>query len=105
LTTLRAVVKFTNMKAQIILNQRQAISENAFVEMVVWRVSSPISGSIHSFKYRLALVVNGCCVLRYDNETGKGDHKHMGGHEIPYAFTTPQALLNDFWNDVDNWRY
>ena len=93
------------MKAQIILNQRQPISENAFVEMVVWSVPSPISGSTHSFKYRLALVVNGCCVLRYDNETSKGDHKHMGEREIPYAFTSPQALLNDFWNDVDNWRY
>lgn len=93
------------MKAQIILNQRQPIAENAFVEMVVWSVPSPISGSIHSFKYRLALVVNGYCVLRYYNEAGKGDHKHMGEHEIPYAFTTSQALLNDFWNDVDNWRY
>jgi Family of unknown function (DUF6516) len=92
------------MKAQILLNQRQPIAENAFVEMVVWHVPSPISGIIHSFKYRLALVVNGCCVLRYDNETGKGDHKHMGEHEIPYDFTTPQTLLNDFWNDVDNWR-
>lgn len=92
------------MKVQILLSQRQPISENAFVEMVVWRVPSPISGSTHGFKYRLALVVNGSCVLRYDNEVGKGDHKHLGEHEIPYIFTTPQALLNDFWKDVDNWR-
>jgi hypothetical protein len=52
------------------INQRQPISENAFVEMVVWRVPSPVSGSTHGFKYRLALVVNGCCALRYDNEAG-----------------------------------
>lgn len=104
MTTYRAVVKFTNMKAHVLLNQRQPISENAFVEMVVWRVSSPISGSAHSFKYRLALVVNGYCVLRYDNEAGKGDHKHINEREIPYVFTTPQALLDDFWNDVENWR-
>lgn len=92
------------MKAQILLSQRQPISENAFVEMVVWKVPSPISGSTHGFKYRLALVVNGSCVLLHDNEVGKGDHKHLGEHEIPYIFTTPQALLNDFWKDVDNWR-
>lgn len=92
------------MKAQILLNQRQPISENAFVEMVVWRVPAPISGSIHDFKYRLAFVVNGSCVLRYDNEAGKGDHKHLGEHETPYVFTTPQALLDDFWADADNWR-
>lgn len=86
------------------LNQRQPVSKNAFVEMVVWRVPVPLSGSTHGFKYRLALVVNGCCVLRYDNEAGKGDHKHIKELEIPYVFTTPQNLLKDFWNDVDNWR-
>ena len=86
------------------LNERRIVAENAFVEMVVWRLPPPLSGSRHSYKYRLALVVNGCCVLRYDNETGKGDHKHEGEKEIPYVFTTPQALLEEFWNEVDNWR-
>lgn len=86
------------------LNERHSLSEISFVEIVVWRLSSPLSGSHHDFKYRLALVVNGRCVLRYDNETGKGDHKHEGEEEIPYFFTTPQALLYDFWNDADNWR-
>ncbi len=88
----------------MMLNQRQTISERAFVEMVVWRVPSPGSGSSHGFKYRLAFVVNGSCVLRYDNEEGKGDHKHIAGREVPYVFTTPSALLDDFWNEVDNWR-
>jgi len=64
--------------------------------MRVWRVPSPVSGSTHGFKYRLALVVNGCCALRYDNEAGKGDHKHMGEREVPFVFTPPQALLDDF---------
>ena len=86
------------------LNERHVVSEDAFVEMVVWRVSSPVAGSLHGFKYRLAFVVNGRCVLRYDNEHGKGDHKHVGKDETPYVFTTPQILLDDFWNDVDNWR-
>lgn len=92
------------MKAHVLLNQRQPLSENVFAEMVVWRVPSPVAGSIHAFKYRLALVVDGSCVLRYDNEAGKGDHKHAGDTEMPYVFTTPQALLQDFWSDVDNWE-
>jgi len=87
------------------LNERHILSENAFVEMVVWSLSSPLSKSHHGFKYRLALVVNGNCVLRYDNEAGKGDHKHIGEDEITYTFTTSKALLEDFWNDVDNWRF
>jgi hypothetical protein len=49
-------------------------------------------------------VVNGICVLRYDNEAGKGDHKHRGAEEIPYRFRSPQLLLNDFWHEVDTWR-
>ena len=85
-------------------NERHIISEDAFAEIVVWRLPSPIHGSGHGFKYRLAFVINGRCVLRYDNETCKGDHKHIGDEKSPYIFTTPNALLNDFWNDVDNWR-
>lgn len=105
LTTLSSVVTLSNMYADLLFNQRRTISENAFVEMVVWRLGLPLPGSCHSFKYRLALVVSGVCVLRYDNEAGNGDHKHIGKMEIPYAFTTPKALLDDFWNDVDTWRY
>ena len=104
MTTLGAVVIVSNMNADLMLNERHIISENSFAEMVVWRLPSPLSGSHHNFKYRLALVVNGRCVLRYDNEAGKGDHRHMGEEEYPYVFTTPTVLLDDFWNDVDNWR-
>jgi hypothetical protein len=94
----------SNMKAEPLLHDRLVIAEDAFVELVVWRVPSPVPSSAHGFKYRLALVVNGECVLRYDNEAGKGDHKHFDGEQIPYAFTMPEQLLADFWNDVDRWR-
>jgi hypothetical protein len=92
------------MNAKLMLNERDIVSEDSFVEMVVWSLTSPLFGSHHYFKYRLALVVNGRCVLRYDNEPGKADHKHIGDEEFLYLFTTPKALLDDFWNDVDNWR-
>jgi hypothetical protein len=105
LTTVTGVVIISNMSATLMLNERHILSENAFVEMVVWLLASPLSKSRHRFKYRLALVVKGNCVLRYDNEPGKGDHKHIGESEIPYVFTTSKELLKDFWNDVDNWRF
>lgn len=92
------------MDARLLLNERHIVSEKAFVELVVWQLPLPLPGSNHSFKYRLALVVSGSCVLRYDNESGKGDHKHVGHNEHPYLFSTPKALLDDFWNDVDTWR-
>jgi hypothetical protein len=52
----------------------------------------------------LAYVVRGVCVLRYDNEAGKGDHRHVGPVETAYRFTTPAQLLADFWAEVDRWR-
>ena len=92
------------MKATPLLRERRVVSEGAFVELVVWQVLSLVPGSAHAFKYRLAFVVNGVCVLRYDNEAGKGDHKHVGEEQMPYTFITPAQLLEDFWNDVDRWR-
>jgi hypothetical protein len=70
----------------------------------IWQVPEPVRGSAHSLKYALAYVVSGTCVLRYDNEAGKGDHKHIGAAEAPYRFTTPDKLLADFWRDVDEWE-
>jgi hypothetical protein len=42
--------------------------------------------------------------LRYDNEAGKGDHRHLGSNEVAYPFRDPAQLLRDFWSDVDRWR-
>lgn len=92
------------MKAELLLHERHQLTANSFAELRVWRVPKPVRGSGHDFKYALALIVDGMCVLRYDNEAGKGDHKHFGQAEFDYAFTTPAQLLADFWNDVDQWR-
>ena len=105
LTTAARNVRLFIMDATLLLNERYTVSANIFVEMVVWSLPSATLGSKHGFKYRLALVVDGCCVLRYDNEAGKGDHKHIGENEVPYDFTTPKSLLEDFWNDVNHRRF
>lgn len=92
------------MKAVLLLDERRAIDLNRFVELAVWQVPRPVRASSHLFKYRLAFVVEGNCVLRYDNETGKGDHRHVGAVESPYTFSTPEQLYADFMADVTNWR-
>ena len=92
------------MKAEPLIKQRLVIDDNSFAELTLWRVPQSVKGSLHAFKYRLAFVADGICILRYDNEVGKGDHKHIGNVEYTYVFTTPQRLLVDFWNDVDAWR-
>jgi hypothetical protein len=91
----------SNMKAELLIKERLSQTENSFVELVLWRLPSSMVSSDHVFKYRLAFVVDGVCVLRYDNEAGKGDHKHVGEVETAYMFESPRRLLADFWNDVE----
>jgi hypothetical protein len=94
----------SNMKAVQLISTRIAYSEFAFAELVLWRLPKPVEGSPHGFKYRLAYVVRGECVLRYDNEVGKGDHRHFAGAESNYRFTTPDRLIADFQRDIQRWN-
>lgn len=105
MTTDSSFAIIPDMTARLMLNERHILAENAFVEIVVWRLSESLSTSLHRYKYRLAFVVDGNCKVCYDNEAGRGDHKHIGDNETPYVFILPQALLDDFWNDVEKWRY
>ena len=89
----------SNMRAEPLLDERHVLGESAFVELVVWRVPSPVRGSRHEYRYRLSLVVDGECVLRY--EAGKGDHRHVREKEHEYRFNGVEQLLDDFWNDVE----
>jgi hypothetical protein len=88
------------MRATPLLDERLTLEEDAFVELVVWRLDRPLEGCEHRFKYRLAYVIRGNCVVRYDNEAGKGDHRHVGKRERPYGFTSLDRLQADFWADV-----
>jgi hypothetical protein len=88
----------------VLHQERHVLAEDTFVEIVVWRVPRSLRGSVHRPKYRLALVVAGECVLRYDNEAGKGDHRHLGDVETPYASRGYDELVSDFWAEVESWR-
>jgi hypothetical protein len=92
------------MKATELLRTRVLFGESAFAELVLWKVPEPVAGSAHEFKYRLAYVVDGACVVRYDNEAGKGDHRHFGERENAYTFRTPEKLIADFERDIARWN-
>jgi hypothetical protein len=93
------------MKAAELISMRIVYAESSFADLVLWRLQKPIKGSSHQFKYRLAFVVSGECVLRYDNKSGKGDHRHFGGKETDYIFTTPDKLIADFQRDIARWNH
>jgi len=103
LTFVAAVVIDDNMKAALLLRRRIALAEDAFAELVLWSLPRSVPGSAHPYKYRLAFVVRGECVLRYDNEAGKGDHTHFGDREEQYRFVTADRLVSDFMSDIRRW--
>jgi len=43
-------------------------------------------------------------VLRFDNEAGKGDHKHLDEIEVAYMFTNLDTLQADFWAEIKRRR-
>jgi hypothetical protein len=95
----------SNMRAELLIRRRAILAEDAFAEIVVWRLLRAVPPAKHTFKYRLAYVVEGECVLRYDNELGKGDHRHYGDSEGIYRFSTPERLLADFGADIRRWNH
>lgn len=92
------------MKAGALTKRRVVVAMDAFVEVVVWRLPVPLAPSTHRFKCRLACVVRGECVVLYDSERGKGDHRHFGGRETPYRFISPERLVADFDSDRERWN-
>ena len=88
------------VKATLLVRRRIEYADNRFAEVVVWILDRPLPGSKHLYKYRLAYVVDEVCVLRFDNEAGKGDHRHMGDQEFDYLFRSIEALLSDFERNV-----
>ena len=91
------------MAANLVLNDKRALG-HGIVQVVVWDLPTPVPPSGHRFKYRLVYVVDGQRVVGYDNERGKGDHRHLRGVESPYNFVDIPTLLRDFWADVEAHR-
>jgi Family of unknown function (DUF6516) len=89
-----------NMKAALLLKERLPFDEQSFAELISWRLLQPMPGSTHPYKYRLAFIVGEKCVLRYDNEAGKGDHRHSLSRELTYVFASPEKLVKDFLREA-----
>jgi uncharacterized protein DUF6516 len=87
------------MKAVLLLQRRVVLAQDAFVELVIWRLSQHLAPSTHRFKYRLAYVVEGECVVLYDS-----DHRHFDRTQRAYDFSSTERLLADFNSDIARWN-
>src|SRR4051795_8325837 len=84
--------------------QRIDYDDGGIVEMVIWRFPALVLPSAHGLKYSLFYGRPGVREVGYDNERGKGDHRHFRGREMSYGFTSVERLMADFWSDVSRVR-
>jgi hypothetical protein len=92
------------MKATLLFRLKHELDDGTIVEMVIWRVPRSVPGSHHGFKYRLYFGRERQRLVGYDNERGKGDHRHVLGREFAYRFTSPERLISDFLADAADVR-
>ena len=88
-------------KATRIFYDKAVLPDGAVVEMVIWQLPAPNAEREHALKYRLFYGRDGERIVGYDNERGKGDHKHIRGIESRYRFMSVEKLIADFLNDVE----
>ena len=67
--------------------------------MVIWQLPDRSMERPHGLKYRFFCGTKSNCLVRHDNETGKGDHSHYGDREEAYHFQSIERLVEDFRND------
>lgn len=92
------------MKASLLIHERMIFEDGAILVIKVWRVSEAVAPARHKLKYSLFYGRHGERLVGYDNERGKGDHRHYGDFEEGYRFTTVENLLADFRRDVETLR-
>jgi hypothetical protein len=91
-------------KAKLLHHEKRAYDDGAILEMQLWEVPEPVPGSTHRMKYSLFYGMPGQRLVGYDNERGKGDHRHLDGEQEHYSFVTVRQLMADFLADVDELR-
>jgi len=94
------MVYSTIMPARKLLDSKHIFNHGAIQQLVIWELPEPVLGSKHIYKYRLYYGKNHQRLVGYDNERGKGDHKHICHQEYPYTFISIEQLINDFLADV-----
>ena len=93
------------MKARLIYREKYVYSDGAIREMVLWQLPKKEAEVGFKLKYRLYYgSPAGSCIIRYDNETGKGDHRHIKGEEKSYNFVNIEKLVADFLDDIEKAR-
>ncbi|WP_281977955.1 toxin-antitoxin system TumE family protein [Pseudorhizobium flavum] len=87
--------------ARLILDRKLLLDDGRIIQIRVWRLPEVDAERPHGLKYSLFFGRAGERIIGYDNEKGKGDHRHYRSREEPYRFSSLEQLIRDFENDVE----
>lgn len=103
------MVHYTIMAKATLLLSYKAWQADLIVQLVVWQLPVSAAGGPDGIKFRLYLGRAGKTLVRYDNETGKGPHRHVGAGEVEeaYEFASVEQLIEDFRVECEQhgWRW
>ena len=87
----------------VILEARDVIGGGRYIQEVRISTFPPSPDLPEGVRYSLCLVdlERGEIVLLYDVHRGKSHHRHLRGAETSYNFVDEDALLDDFFRDVE----
>lgn len=92
------------MEAKLLFTDKFIYKDGAIREMVIWRLPKDDTERPHGLKYSLYYGFPNQCLVRYDNERGKGDHRHYDDQEEAYTFISIRQLVADFKTDIEQLR-
>lgn len=87
--------------ARLILDRKLLLDDGRIIQIRVWRLPEVYAERPHGLKYSLFFGRAGERIIGYDNEKGKGDHRHYRSREEPYRFSSLEQLIRDFEKDVE----
>ncbi len=94
-----------HMRARLIYREKYIYADGAIREMALWQLPEKTAEKSYGLKYRLYYgLSDGTCLVRYDNETGKGDHRHRGDREEPYQFKDVETFVAVVLQDIEKAR-
>ena len=87
--------------ADLIRHERFDLDDGTIIEIKIWQLPYSTIERPHGLKYSLFYGRKGERIIGYDNEAGKGDHRHYRSKEEKYQFKTLKQLMLDFELDIE----
>jgi hypothetical protein len=87
-------------KAHLLFHRKVNYDDGSIAELTIWQLPEATIERPHGLKYSLFYGRQGVRLIGYDNERGKGDHRHYGNKEEKFVFRSVDQMVRDFIEDV-----